>query len=153
MPLVQELHRIWERKRAGRILPKRADFDPADLKRVLANLMIVEVKHAPFRLRYRLVGTTVARVSAFDFTGRYLDEILRPDLPDDWQGYYRLAYERRCPVYGRIKSPTRDGDFFVYEFGIFPLSLDGDTVEQFISIEDYGGREPHSEQLDPEKQR
>jgi hypothetical protein len=152
MPLVRQLHQIWDQKRAGRALPRRCDFDPADLKQVLANLMIVEVEPDPFRLRYRLVGTTIARVSAFDFTGRYLDEILRPDLPDDWQAYYRLAYERRCPVYGSINSPTRDGDFFIYEFGIFPLSLGGDAVGQFLSLEDYAGREPYSDQLDPTKQ-
>ncbi|HVJ43405.1 MAG TPA: PAS domain-containing protein [Dongiaceae bacterium] len=153
MPLVRQLHEIWQAKRTGTALPRRADFDPLDLKSVLPNLMIVEPEPEPFRLRYRLVGTKIARVSGFDFTGRYLDEILRPGLPDDWHHYYRVSYENRRPVYGLINSPTRDGDSFIYEFGIFPLRLGGDRVEQFFSLEDFGGREPYSNQLVGERQR
>jgi len=153
MPLVRRLHDVWSQKRPGGRLPRRADFDPVELKALLPNLMIVEPEPAPFRLRYRLVGTKIARVSGFDFTGRYLDEILPPGLPDDWHHYYRISYDSGRPVYGLINAPTRDGETFVYEFGIFPLRLAGDTVEQFFSIEDFGDREPYSNQLIGERRR
>lgn len=153
MPLVRRLHDVWREKCAGSRLPRRADFDPQELKALLPNLMIVEPEPAPFRLRYRLVGTKITRVSGFDFTGRYLDEILRPDLPDDWHQYYRIAYDSGRPVYGLINCPTHEGDTFNYEFGIFPLRLTGDAVEQFFGIEDFGDREPYSNQLIGERQR
>ena len=44
--------------------------------------------------------------------------------------------------------PTEQGDQFRYEFGIFPLTLGGEAVRQFISVEDYGGREPRVRQLE-----
>lgn len=150
-PLVRRFYEIWERKRTGHRMPRRGDFDPAELKDLLPNLLIIEPQLSPFRLRYRLVGTRIARVSGYDFTGRYLDEILRPDSPDDWHGFYRLSYERGCSVFGSIDCPTRDGGTFTYEFGIYPLRLGGNPsgaqVEQFFSVEDYGGREPYVDEL------
>lgn len=170
MPLVRDLYDIWAAKRGGRDLPDRHDFDPADLKSLMANMMIGEstphkmigepTPHkmigepigAPFRLRYRLVGTRVAKVSGFDFTGRHLDEVLRPDLPEDWHAHYLLSYQRRIPVFGQIDCPTKSGIAFTYEFGIFPLRLGQknggqEQVGQFFSIEDYGTLEPFADQL------
>lgn len=152
MPLVRDLYDIWAAKRGGRDLPDRHDFDPADLKSLMANMMIVEPLPSPFRLRYRLVGTRVAKVSGFDFTGRHLDEVLRPDLPEDWHAHYLLSYQRRIPVFGQIDCPTKSGIAFTYEFGIFPLRLGQknggqEQVGQFFSIEDYGTLEPFADQL------
>jgi hypothetical protein len=152
MPMVRQLHGIWQARRGDRDLPERADFDPVDLKSLLANMMIVEPHFSPFRLRYRLVGTRIVKVAGFDFTGRYLDEVLRPELPEDWHAHYHLAYQRRVPVFGKVDCPARDGTTFTYEFGLFPLSLgiveDGvQAVGQFFSIEDFGALEPYSDQL------
>ena len=147
MPLVRALHIVWTAKRGNRDLPDRRDFDPADFKSLMANMLIVEPTHAPFRLRYRLVGTRVAKVAGFDFTGRYLDEVLRPEVPEDWHGHYLLSFRQRIPVFGQVDCPTRSGVPFTYEFGIFPLRLGEDHVGQFFSIEDYGALEPLADEL------
>ena len=86
-PLVRQLHDYWQSKRAGRDIPDRQDIDPLELKELLPNILISEPEFNPFRIRYRLVGTRVVRVSGIDFTGRYLDELLRPEVEEDWYGH------------------------------------------------------------------
>jgi hypothetical protein len=134
--MIRSLHRWWLSKRAGDI-PDRADLDPADLKRLLPNLFIVDVEHDPFRIRYRLVGTRATEVTGFDITGHYLDELLPADVGEPWMAHYHAAYRTRAPVLGAIEAPTRGGGRFTYEFGLFPLRNGGTRVDQFVSIEDY----------------
>jgi hypothetical protein len=46
--------------------------DPVDLKQFLGKLIISEGERDPFRIRDRLVGTTVVSAAGLDLTGRYL---------------------------------------------------------------------------------
>jgi hypothetical protein len=146
-PLLRQLHDYWQSKRAGRDIPDRRDIDPLEMKELLPNILISEPAFYPFRIRYRLVGTRVVRVSGIDFTGRYLDELLRPEIQEDWHGHYQISLYERIPVYGSITSPTTDGGTFTYEFGIFPLTKGGTEVAQFLALEDFGKQEPFSRQF------
>ena len=141
-PMVKQLHDYWLSKRGAAALPDRNLIDPAEIKSLLPNILIAEPSHPPFRVRYRLIGSRVVAASGLDLTGRYLDEMVAADDDGRWQEYYHQVWSERIPVYGDAVVPTLHGDQFRYEFGIFPLSKGGDSVEQFIAIEDYGGREP-----------
>lgn len=137
-PLVKELHGIWNRKRGGAQLPHRADFDPAEMKRLLPHLLIADLERDPFRARYRLVGTKVSAASGYDFTGRYLDEMELASGAQQWVSLYHRVYQSRLPLFGSVELPTVDGGRFTYEFGIFPLTRDGRSVNQCLELEDYG---------------
>ena len=137
-PMVRALHDYWSGKRDGARLPRRQDIDPAEVKSLLPHLMIADLVGEPLRVHYRLVGTKVVVATGYDFTGCYLDEIVANDVDALWHEYYRMARDRRVPVLGDASIPTAGGGRFVYEFGIFPLSADGITVSQCLSIEDYG---------------
>jgi hypothetical protein len=148
---VHDLDRWWRSFRRAGGLPDRADFDPSRWKPLLPFLLLSECSHAPFRIRYRLVGTAVVYVVGFDFTWRYLDDMLGGIPGEDWIANYRHASDTRQPVYGSTTVMTVNGDPFHYQFGIFPLShlasgQDGGSratlVRQFIAIEDYGGYQP-----------
>jgi hypothetical protein len=134
---VRALHEWWLARRGPSGLPDRRDVNPIDLKEILPNIFIAEVEHAPFRIRYRLVGTKAVQITGFDITGRYLDELLsgQPDVP--WMDYYRIAYDSREPLLGSVVVPAAAGGTFAYEFGLFPLAHGGTQVEQFIALEDY----------------
>ena len=123
-------------------MPDRHDVDPVELKSLLPYLLISECTHAPFNVRYRLVGTAVTNITGFDITGRDLVSLLPPDVTEDWVGHYVRVYETRLPVGGHTTVPTIHGDPFTYEFAIFPLTLGGADVAQFIAVEDYGDLEP-----------
>jgi hypothetical protein len=76
-PLLAELYEYWEALRGDRALPRRADFDPFKLSRLLPWLIVNEVERGPggkIRFRVRLEGEGVAQVRGRSARGRYLDE-------------------------------------------------------------------------------
>jgi hypothetical protein len=144
---VRRLHAWWLAKRGARPLPDRSDLEPAELRSLLPNLLIAECESNPFRIRYRLIGTVVVEVSGFDFTGRYLDELIAPDLDEPWLEHYRICRDTQRPVFGTVTVPTTLGTNFTYEFGIFPMTKSGTEVAQFLAIEDYGDSSPRLQEL------
>ena len=136
--MVRQLLDFWDDRRGGGELPHRAEIDPAALKPLLPNMLIVDLEPDPFRVRYRLVGTKVVAASGYDFTGRYLDEMNLASGGALWRSYYQAVHDSRRPLFGAHELPTAGGPAFTYEFGIFPVTTDGATVTQCIDIEDYG---------------
>lgn len=147
--LVRSLHDWWMARREASGIPDRLSLNPADFTSMLPNLVIAEVEQDPFRIRYRLVGTRVTEFTGFDFTGRYLDELIALGSTNQWLDNYASAYEGRHPVYGSVTEPTTVGGTFTFEFALFPLSRGGDRVEQFVAVEDYFGATFTSAQLRP----
>jgi hypothetical protein len=146
-PMIRALAAWWTSNRGASGLPDRRDFDPAAFKALMPNLVIAEVEPEPFRIRYRLVGTRVAQFTGFDFTGRYLDELIALGSTSAWQNQYAAAFASRQPLYGSIAEPTTSGGTFTFEFGLFPVTLGGEAVEQFIALEDYFGASITSAQV------
>jgi hypothetical protein len=145
---IEALRSIWEGKKRGRPLPSQRDFDPVELKAFLPDLMLVDIEHAPFRVRYRLVGTWVARMSRLDFTGRYLDELEFNNPGVSWTGGYRMLVETGAPVFGVAPIALLDGRLGDYDVAIFPLAQDGRHIDRALAIEDYDRlRHLHEEQL------
>src|SRR3546814_7377207 len=58
-------------------------------------VLIADIEHAPFRVRFRLVGTKVVEATGFEFTGKYLDEITLPDDEGPVLESYQLASESK----------------------------------------------------------
>lgn len=136
-PMVRRLHAWWTAHRQGDV-PDRADFDPADFKDVLPNILLCDVEPDPFRIRYRLTGTRVADATGFNIIGRYLDEMMPTEPEAPWQDLYRLSYDRRAPILGLSECTTTSGELFAYEYALFPLRKGGPEIAQFLAIEDYG---------------
>jgi hypothetical protein len=135
--MVKTLCDWWSANADAVGIPDRGAFDIVEHRLLMPNLMISEVETEPFRIRYRLVGTRVVANLGVDFTGRYLDELIGPDFHVPWIAYYRQAYTERRPVMGTLTEPTKSGNTFTYEFGVFPIARGGPAVEQFIALEDY----------------
>lgn len=140
---VRKLHAYWSGLRGARAAPRRAEIDPADIRDLLPNLIIGQVERDPFRIRYRLVGTRVAEVTGCDFTGKYLDEIALPEDEGDFEECYRRAATDRIPVFDRPVWHLDAWTALRYDFGVFPLSDDGETVDRVLAIECYDSLERH----------
>src|SRR5262249_31490969 len=91
IPIIADLHRYWASLNGGNT-PHRASVDPAAIKSLLPHTMLVDFQFNPFRVRYRLTGTTIDAVSGYNFTGLYLDELRMEPLIDGAQ--LLDAYER-----------------------------------------------------------
>lgn len=98
-PLLRDLYDYWVSLRGAAVLPRRADFDPMKLPRLLPYLIVNEVERGPggaIRFRIRLEGEGVAAARGRSARGRYLDEpgvvVLGEGVAE---AYARIVAERR----------------------------------------------------------
>jgi hypothetical protein len=136
-PRCTALLAYWNARRGKRAFPSRDDIEPAALKPHLPHIMMLTVEYAPFRVRYRLVGTEIVRFAKFDFTGRYADALdFQDDAGEDWTRFYRESVAARQPARG-VYHWSVEGLRRWIEFLLCPLSSDGTEIDRFIAIEDY----------------
>lgn len=137
-PLVLALHEYWTKLRGDRKWPRKSDFDPADVRKLLPYLTMEEIYRDPLRIRVRLVGTEQARFAALDYTGRWLHELpWHPTIIQDLLGHYRQLIALSAPLFGASRYAWSDGFEKAFEWGLFPLSRDGTEIDHVISIEDF----------------
>lgn len=65
----------WNSRRGDRAMPTRADLDPADIRRLLPNVVLIDVLHEPLDFCFRLLGTEVDRIVAGNLQGWRFSEI------------------------------------------------------------------------------
>ncbi len=132
-PLLRELYAYWRARCVGGALPARAALDPVDIPRLLPNLMLIDVTHDPFDLRYRLVGTALVAYMGRDTTGlRVEDGYLGRDWPRILPDYETAVFERR-PVLRRNDVIGPDARRYLYERLLLPLSRDGACVDMLLA--------------------
>jgi hypothetical protein len=138
--MIADVRKYWNDLRGDREFPSRAEIDPVALKQHLPYLSIAEIQPQPFRIRYRLVGTEVARLYAGEMRGRWIDELgdLWPaqDVIDTTETFARL-YQQRTPLYALSLIHWDGHQNNVFELGRFPLSEDGTTVTGSLGIDDF----------------
>src|ERR671919_897091 len=121
--LIAGLEGHWHHLRGERAMPRRDEVDPVDLVLWLPYLSMMELHYDPFRVRYRVVGTEVARIVGEDFSNRWLDDT---GWGADSIALNRLLYERvaesRAPVYGLSTLTYQGKPDHVFEWVLLPLS-------------------------------
>ena len=136
--LIQQFHRHWLQICSSGRLPSRADIDPCNFKRILPNVILVDIERDPFRVRYRLCGTRVTEYCGH-LTGRYLDDL---GANDAWSNaaylrQYETAATETRQVFISDRTIGRSGVCHASQAGIWPLASDGRTVDLCIAVEDY----------------
>jgi hypothetical protein len=146
--LIEGLEAHWNALRGDRLMPRRDELDPVDLVPWLPYLSTMELHYDPFRVRYRLVGTEVARIIGEDFSNRWLDET-------GWSeaaiALNRLLYERvaqsRAPSYGLSTITWQGKPDHVFQWVLLPLSNDGKIVTHCLSLDDFTSVAPRNRLL------
>ena len=134
---IRAVHEYWARLRGPRRFPAKRDIDPAALKPVLPYIMISEVHRDPLRVRYRLVGTEIVHFAGEDFTGKWLHETGWGEYIGGVEQKYVRMFETGGPVFGvDLFIQRSDGERRPYEWAIFPLAEDGETVDYCLLVED-----------------
>jgi hypothetical protein len=135
-PQVLEMLSYWESKRLGGRLPRPADIDPTEIPRLIASIVICDLEFDPFRVRYRLAGTRQVHILGNELTGRYVDELNWEEGPFVHRIFAR-AHDTQAPVFGYYHWMFREGTPGASEFGLFPLSEDGVTVNRVLGIDEF----------------
>jgi hypothetical protein len=142
--LIAGLERHWDSVRA---MPRRDEIDPIELVPWLPYVSMMELHYDPFRVRYRVVGTEVARIIGEDFSNRWLHET---GWGESAIALNRLLYERvsekRAPTYGLSTVTWQGKPDHVFQWVLFPLG-DGDVVTHCLSLDDLSVIAPRSRLL------
>jgi PAS domain-containing protein len=131
-PRLRRFYAYLEDKRAGRDFAARRDIDPLDFPYILGHVVLLDVLHDPFRLRYRIVGTGLAAWRGYDLQGKFVDDHPDPEYRQFVLARYRETVERRSATGGAYEL-FLDGKPRRYQSIRAPLSDDGTTINMIIA--------------------
>lgn len=116
---LQALYRLWLDLRGGERLPPIGAIEPIHLQPWLGLLAVCEVVRdqaavRPFRIRYRLYGTTLVQLIGSDLTGRFIEDGpcgAHPVVADAYHNVARSGLVRRIAGIMEAGRPTRRHGF------------------------------------------
>src|SRR5262245_60122536 len=126
IPATQVLHDWWESKRGTRAMPDRVELDPIELKGILADFVLIDVRpkadgegHA---FTYRLAGTEIDSRFGIRLTGLTTQEIPFGDARESIERQYETAVREKRPVFCRHHVVVDGQRYVEYERLVVPLS-------------------------------
>ena len=99
-PDLLEMYAYWQHKRGPRPMPTRADIEPAEIKRLLPGMLLVDVRPSPegaLEFVYRLVGTREVEMRGHDPTGKRVADAYYGKSADVVTACYRRVVETCQP--------------------------------------------------------
>ncbi len=131
-------HAYWRSKVVGTLLPARSDIDPAEIPRLLPNVMLLDVQRSPeWNFRYRLVGTRVVEHLFRDYTGSWFSEIEHQRPPSRVFDNCRRVAETGRPLLANTEYVGPHQGFRRAEDVMLPLAEDGRTVDTVLIFVQY----------------
>lgn len=107
---IEELHKYWQNKCQGQVIPDRQNIAPADIPHLLPNLWFCEIIDDARDFRFRLFGTELVQVLNEERTGKLVSTIGEtPDIanPDQvrrtWLDLLQLTFRTAKPFF--VKKP------------------------------------------------
>ena len=131
-PRLVQLYDYWNAIRGDRPMPARCDMDPVDIPALLANIVLLDVEHAPLRFRVRVYGTAVTDSRGADLTGRYLDEFDDSPALQMYISANRQTIETKAPHFLTAQYPDNScRPSYFHRLGL-PFSKDGSRVDMIL---------------------
>ncbi|MDF1790294.1 MAG: PAS domain-containing protein [Thalassobaculaceae bacterium] len=122
----------WDSIRNGRPTPRREDFDPADIPRLLTHVVFLDVIDAGADFRFRVIGDAVRSASFANHTGQCVSDLphVSPDGP--LMQTLRSAVDRGVPVRSPIPYEGPRKEFSVRDHLVMPLADAGGAVSHLL---------------------
>ncbi|MEI9982068.1 MAG: PAS domain-containing protein [Aliidongia sp.] len=134
--LTLKVEEYWRSVLQGRSMPARRDIDPADLRRLLPNIFLLDVVERGTRFRWRLVGTRIGDLERGEHTGKWVqDTILHSQ--DPFIEFCRMTVAERRPTCHAALRADLDGGNRPLIRSLLPLSEDGAIVSMLLGAVDY----------------
>jgi hypothetical protein len=130
---MRKMFDAWVSARGDDALPPANAIDPTRLPRdCLPYLTIIEVTHAPMRLRSRLVGTAMVEALGIDQTGQYLDDI--PGMGTEQMKRFEWCVKERKPYYAEGRLTFSPRDYKRYQALALPYAGDDGRVSRLLYV-------------------
>lgn len=136
--MIADAEARWSNLKQGNQFPTRQSIDPLEFRALLPYLSIIELHDNPFRVYYRLVGTEVARFAEEDFSNKWLHETgWDPKYQTVNLAIYKRLWDTKAPVFGLSTVEWDKAKEYVFEWALFPLAADGETISHCLSVDDF----------------
>lgn len=130
---LQRLQAYWERKKGDRSAPPKSAIDPAELRDLLPNILLIDVIGQPPRFRARLFGSALVEAYGEEVTGRFGEDVDLDEVHDELMSFVERAVSECKPQYLRTAFTKHSGRHLRYEQILLPLSDDGANVNMLLS--------------------
>jgi hypothetical protein len=150
-PKLVDLLDFWHRKRAGRRMPARGDFDVFELRPWLGYLHLVEVIEGGEDFLHRIYGSEVAAAFGIDLTGKRLIAVPAA-VRESVRRSYAAACESCEPLFIE-DDPLLNSSVDRVQALIMPLSADGLVVDRLLIGTALVKRPRETEAGPPERRR
>lgn len=131
----EEIYGYWAGLRRGVRLPARADIQPAELKRLLPTVSLIDVRRDPLSFRVRLAGTGLYGVYGREITGRSLTEVYSSAAADYWRQELTAVVEERRPGVGVHSLAWRGAGHLSILWLRLPLASNGRDVDMILGYD------------------
>jgi hypothetical protein len=131
---LRTLHDYWLRKRGDRLMPSRADIDPAEFRKLLPYVVLYNVEGLGGPYTFRLIGGAVVQFVGRNFTGKPAGSEMQPAAAAAMTRLLDLVVTSRAPKFriGRAFWWQKQ-DYRAYEAAFMPLAADGETVNMIFA--------------------
>ena len=134
IPEQRQLFDYWRSKCGARPMPARADISPAEIKRLLPFVTLIDVVDGGRRMRVRLAGTQLREFFGREITGAYLDDL---DLGGP-ATYWTAANDRLVqglPAQGILPVQRPRGEFITRFWIRLPLAAQESRVNMILGYD------------------
>jgi hypothetical protein len=128
--MLSSLKSYWDRLRAGRVAPFRAEIDPRQFESALENTFIVE-KLAPETMRMRLAGTRICEMMGMEVRGMEPTSLI--DVRDRvrFERLLNVVMNEPAVVELKLAAPNRAGVYRATML-LMPLRSDFGDINRVI---------------------
>ena len=117
-------------------MPLRQNLDPFKVPSILPWFILLEAfeEEGQTQFRYRLTGTGCRDMIGSDYTGKRLGEGFTPDAAEARVREVQKVLHTGEAVYSSHPMPLAERSFINVFRGIFPVSLNGDVIDQMFIV-------------------
>lgn len=140
----QEMFAYWASLRRGAGLPGRVDLHPANMKRLLPTVSLIDVMREPRDYRLRLAGTGLYGVYGREITGKGLSEVYNTAAAEYWRKELDKVVDERRPSVGVHSLAWRGAPHMSILWLRLPLASNGKDVDMILGYDAVVGAQAES---------
>ncbi|WP_181164606.1 PAS domain-containing protein [Amaricoccus solimangrovi] len=137
--MLTSLHSYWDRLRAGRAAPYRAEIDPREFEAALENMFILE-RLSPGNLRVRLAGMKLCEMMGMEVRGMEAGFLIGESDRERFERLLDVAMSEPAVIELRLEARMRSGGF---RASMLLMPLRGDLGEINRVLGCLGGEGEH----------
>ncbi len=133
---VSLFHSYWQELCGKRKFALKADFNPARVPGLLANIAITRLDYAgpEFDIHLKLAGERIKEILSIKGKGTYRNDYFSGDALADRLFLYDHMARKQLVKFFRMTAPFTGREFIEYIVGLFPFSNDGEHIDHFFLV-------------------